>query len=170
MIGIGGAHSGAGKTLVGCRILHAMGPGWGAIKCTPTALYSAVIDDPAIVGQPGKDTARYAEAGAELALWVQGPREALAESLDMAMCRLAGLRGVIVEGNTAIELLKPDIVIFIVGEPGRVKPGASSAIESAHVVIHAGGLSGGPLEREFGIEDEEAYIAHVRGEVLKRDK
>lgn len=169
LIGIGGAHSGSGKTLIGSAVMRAMGPGWGAIKCTPTELYSSVVSDPHILRQPGKDTSRYIEAGAEQALWVQGPREELAESLDIALGRLAGLSGVVVEGNAAIELLKPDIVIFIVGEPGRMKPGAPSVMEMADVVIYSEGPPEVPPAGAlvFGLGDEDSYIAHIKGAVAR---
>jgi len=44
IIGIGGSHSGVGKTAIASSILNAL-EGWGAVKYTKTHLYSSIIDD-----------------------------------------------------------------------------------------------------------------------------
>jgi hypothetical protein len=109
---------------------------WGAIKYTKTAIYASIIDDPETLTQESKDTARLIDAGAEKVLWVQSPPEELKEVLPMAVDRLANLRGIIVEGNSAIEFLKPDIVIFVSGRHGgSLKKSAERVLETADIIL-----------------------------------
>ena len=142
IIGIGGTHSGAGKTTVAEALLRhtAKGvkkPGWGAIKYTKTAIYASIIDDPETLTQESKDTARLINAGAEKVLWVQSPPEELKEVLPVAVDRLSNLRGIIVEGNSAIEFLKPDIVIFVSGrQGGSLKKSAERVLETADIILY----------------------------------
>ncbi|MFO0751871.1 MAG: hypothetical protein U0411_00915 [Thermodesulfovibrionales bacterium] len=161
LLGIGGAHSGTGKTTVASALLrHLTGKGggpsagsrppsgeapsaspahrplpplpgrWGAIKYTRTSLYTSVVDDPGILSQKDKDTALLLAAGAEEVLWVQSPPEELHEVLPQAVERLSFLDGIVIEGNSAIEFLKPDIVLFIVSVSGKTMK------SSAHEILH----------------------------------
>lgn len=88
---------------------------WGAIKYTKTELYSSLVDDRAALSQSDKDTGRFLDAGADDVLWVKAPSDDVREVLPMAVERLSWLDGLVIEGNSAIEFLKPDIVIFILG-------------------------------------------------------
>jgi len=109
---------------------------WGAIKYTKTAFYSSIIDDITILGQKDKDTKRLLDAGAEDALWVQSPAENIEEVMTLAIERLSGLEGIIVEGNSAIEFLKPDIVIFLLGcWTKKIKPSAQTVFEHADIIV-----------------------------------
>ncbi|MBI3377679.1 MAG: hypothetical protein HY035_04655 [Nitrospirae bacterium] len=109
---------------------------WGAIKYTKTAIYASIIEDPETLTQESKDTARLINAGAEKVLWVQSPPEELKEVLPMAVDRLSNLRGIIVEGNSAIEFLKPDIVIFVSGRHGgSLKKSAERVLETADIIL-----------------------------------
>ncbi len=168
-IGIGGAHSGAGKTTLAVAILKyltkgvkgprgqgaknliaekviplnprtpeslATGSKWGAIKYTKTAFYASIIDDHTILRQENKDTRRLIDAGAEEVLWVQSPQNELHEVLPIAVNRLSHLDGIIIEGNSAIEFLKPDIVVFIAGvSKGKIKPSAHKIQKQADIII-----------------------------------
>jgi hypothetical protein len=134
IIGIGGAHSSAGKTEAGCAVLRAL-PGWGAVKCSPTSLYTSVVSDEHILRQEGKDTARYLEAGAGGVLWVQATRNDMEETVEMARDHLSHLPGIVAEGNSAIEVLNPDVVIFIFNETLRFKPSAHTILGRADVIV-----------------------------------
>lgn len=139
-IGIGGSGSGSGKTAFACLLLERL-KGWGAIKYTPEAVYSSVIDDPEILGEKGKDTEMFIRAGAAEVLWVRSAPEDLEETLGIALGRLSHLKGIVVEGNSAIEVLKPDIVIFLDrGEKDEkdkeeLKGSARRAFDAADIVI-----------------------------------
>ncbi len=110
---------------------------WGAIKYTRTELYVSLTDDKKILAEKDKDTGRFLEAGAEGAVWVKAPSEALHDVLPLALERLSSLEGLIVEGNSAIEFLKPDIVIFIFGnERGLWKTGIEKLAAVADIIIY----------------------------------
>jgi molybdopterin-guanine dinucleotide biosynthesis protein len=181
-IGIGGAHSKSGKTLMACRLIAALGTDalgripCAAIKCTPTQLYTSVVDDPDVLAEPATDTGRMTEAGATEVRWVQAAPDTKAEALGMALDSLADHPVVIIEGNSAVELLSPDIVIFILSEGGRLKPGADRILARADVVLAPDGTpSDGlphlpPGARVFDPdEDWPAHVAVLLGERGARD-
>ncbi|MEW6584342.1 MAG: hypothetical protein AB1442_01885 [Nitrospirota bacterium] len=135
-IGVGGAYSGVGKTTVICEILREF-RGWGLIKYTKTPLYSSIIEDIEILSQEGKDTRRYLDSGAGKVVWIQSPYSELCEMIPLAVDMLSQTKGILVEGNSAVEVMKPDIVIFVGdGERERWKPGAQKIMEMADIVIY----------------------------------
>jgi molybdopterin-guanine dinucleotide biosynthesis protein len=134
VIGIGGGHSGSGKTSIACKILEKL-PGWGAIKYTKTSLYGSITDDIKVLSEKGKDTKKFLDSGAEKVLWVQSPYDELADILPMAIEMLSYLEGILVEGNSAVDVLSPDIVIFVSGTGGKMKEGAENILRMADVVI-----------------------------------
>ena len=150
-IGIAGAHSKAGKTTLAVALLKHLTSGsnlffnigdpprrkrWGAIKYTKTAFYSSIVDDKAIISQKDKDTKRFLDAGAGNVLWVQSPPEGLKEVLPIAISRLSHLDGIIIEGNSAIEFLRPDIVIFLLGASiKKIKSSAQTMLSQADIII-----------------------------------
>jgi uridine kinase len=134
IIGIGGAHSGAGKTNIACQILE-KSTGWGAIKYTKTSLYCSIIEDTKIISEEGKDTKKLLDSGAEKVLWVQASYDNLTDTLQIAIESLSYLKGIVIEGNSPIEILKPDIVVFVYGGKGELKKGAEKILEIADVVV-----------------------------------
>lgn len=134
IIGVGGGHSGAGKTPVACLILRSFA-GWGAIKYTKTRLYASIIDDPEVLSEEGKDTRKFIDAGAAKVLWVKSPYSELGEVMPVALGMLSHLQGIVVEGNSAIETATPDIVIFVCGADERMKNSAQTILQMADVVI-----------------------------------
>jgi LAO/AO transport system kinase len=135
VIGIGGAYSGVGKTAVATHILNKV-KNWGAIKYTRTSLYSSIIDDAEIISEKGKDTKRLLDAGAKKVLWVQSPFSEIGEILPIALEMLTHLSGIIVEGNSAIRIINPDIVVFVSGnEQGKRKKNSEKLLEVADIVI-----------------------------------
>ncbi len=178
VIGICGAGSGSGKTTMAEELLgRALGSGllnedspWGAIKFTKTGLYTSVITDTNILLEEGKDTARMLRAGARRAIWVMSPGGAgLEEALSMAMGEMYPCRAVIVEGNSAVELLKPDIVIFMSGP--SFKGGAETALRSADIVYRPEGavLPAAPGKNVF--KEGAVFcgdLVSCAGEVLKK--
>jgi molybdopterin-guanine dinucleotide biosynthesis protein len=134
-IGIGGAHSGSGKTEVASLLLQRL-RGWGAIKYTKTELYCSIIDDPYILSMEGKDTRRLLDSGAARVLWLKSPPHDLSNVLQLSIDRLSDLKGIVVEGNSAIEFMKPDIIIFISGNnTERIKESAERILGMAHAVV-----------------------------------
>jgi molybdopterin-guanine dinucleotide biosynthesis protein len=133
-ISVTGAHSSVGKTSLASVILNSIA-GFGAIKFTRTSLYLSVTDDPGEILQKSKDTAILSESGAEHVVWVQSPAENLKDALDVAVNKLSHLRGIVVEGNSPVDYLDPDLVIFVIGEDGQIKPSAESVSRRADVVV-----------------------------------
>ncbi|MFA5354712.1 MAG: molybdopterin-guanine dinucleotide biosynthesis protein MobB, partial [Thermodesulfovibrionales bacterium] len=139
VIGIGGGHSGSGKTTLASALLahlSSVGERWGAVKYTKTAIYCSIIDDREILCQKDKDTERFFRSGAVEVLWVQSPEQELGEVVPMAIDRLSHLDGIILEGNSAIEFLKPDVVLFLSGDSHR-RPKASGErlLSTADIII-----------------------------------
>ncbi len=111
---------------------------WGAVKFTKTGIYTSVVTSQDILLEEGKDTSRVLKAGASRAVWISSPGGSdLEEALHMAMGRMEGCRVVLVEGNSAVELLKPDIVIFM--SASFFKSGAEAALRGADIVFRPEG-------------------------------
>jgi len=170
IIGIGGAHSKVGKTTIACQILKRLS-GWGAIKYTNTSFYSSIVDSPEILRQENKDTDRFLDAGAQDVLWVQSPPEDLKEILQIAIDRLSHLKGIIIEGNSAIEALEPDIVVFVTRNE-ELKRGAEKILEMADAVIYDKDLPKGTPEtvKRFRLNNKEEYVNFIIGLVSKDKK
>jgi len=134
IISVTGAHSKVGKTTL-CSILLRELNGFGAIKFTKTSLYTVLIDDATILNQEGKDTALFLDSGAEKVVWVQSPYNELEGILEIAISRMSGLEGVVVEGNSPVDFLNPHLVIFITEPKGKLKPSAIKAGGKADIVI-----------------------------------
>lgn len=136
IIGIGGSHSKAGKTTLASALLNKLG-GWGAVKYTKTAIYSSIIEDKDILSIKGKDTRRFLDSGASSVLWVQSPASGLEEIMPMVIDKLSHLEGMIVEGNTAIEFLRPDIIIFITEKHiMRIKESGKRIMDRADIIYY----------------------------------
>jgi molybdopterin-guanine dinucleotide biosynthesis protein len=87
--------------------------------------------------EKGKDTWHMLTSGASDVVWVRSDRPGLGEALPEALKRLSHLDAVVVEGNSAIEFLKPDIVIFIFSKGKRDwKPGIEALAARADIILH----------------------------------
>lgn len=165
IIGVGGAHSGVGKTTYASALISSL-RGWGAIKYTKTGLYSSIIDDRALLSEEGKDTKRLLDAGADAVLWVKAPPSELPEVLPAAVERLSNCTGILVEGNSAIEFLRPDIIIFISGSGAHdTKDSARRILSMAHVVVSREGINpaypGKTAQFQKSPDSTEQLIAYV---------
>ena len=134
IISVTGAHSSIGKTTLASMLLKNIA-GFGAIKFTKTSLFTSVTDNPAEIMQKNKDTAILSESGAEHVFWIQSPADKLNDALHIATGKMDHLNGIVVEGNSPVDYLKPDLVIFIIGDDGQIKPSAEKVSKRADVVI-----------------------------------
>lgn len=159
IVGIGGSHSKVGKTTLATKLLKYLtskdplnkdpmikdpmkrfGRRWGAIKYTRSDIYCSVTNDRDIISIKDKDTYNMLEAGAEDVFWIQSPPELLNESIPIALEQLVNFDGIVVEGNSAVEFLKPDIVVFLHSNKEKhPKESASRLIEQADLLIHIDG-------------------------------
>jgi molybdopterin-guanine dinucleotide biosynthesis protein len=171
IIGVGGGHSGAGKTPVACLILRSFA-GWGAIKYTKTRLYASIIDDPEVLSEEGKDTRKFIDAGAAKVLWVKSPNSELGEVLPVALGMLSHLQGIVVEGNSAIETATPDIVIFVCGADERMKNSAQKILQMADVVIARSHKPPGTPQRAILFEEKKGteLVRYLSGLIANYSK
>ncbi len=169
IIGIGGGSSDAGKTTIACALLKDL-KGWGALKCGTDALYASVVDDPETLSEPGTDTAAFLEAGASAAVLVKAPKEELPEAIELALERLGSHPGVVVEGNSAIEVLSPDIVIFSLDAFGEIKESSRKVFALADALVCEKAMPDGAAGQRpvFGNDETEALIAFVKERLNER--
>lgn len=135
VVTVSGTCSEVGKTTFVCELLARL-PGWAAVKVTrghyrscgrdpDTCCVSGllgeeprVFSDPEDTGPPAKDTGRYWAAGAADVRWVVVARGQEREGIARALAELGGHPGVIVEGNTVVESLAPDLAVMV-AQPGQ---------------------------------------------------
>lgn len=134
IISVTGAHSGVGKTTL-CSLLLNHLKGFGAIKCTKSPFYTSVTDDPLIIMEKDKDTAILSQSGAEKVVWIQSSGSELENTLPLAMSKMEGMAGVVIEGNSPARLIDTSLVIFIIGGEGKMKPSAGEMSEKADILV-----------------------------------
>lgn len=171
IISVTGAHSKVGKTTL-CSILLKNMEGFGAIKFTRTPLYAKLVDDPETIKQKDTDTGIMSEAGAAKVVWVQSPPEKLEDPLNIALGKMTGLRGVVVEGNSPVNYMEPDLLIFIIGDDGQIKPSAAELIKKADVIIMSSpkDVENPPLPDFVPLKKREVFridLAKKEGEIDK---
>src|SRR6185312_14730760 len=124
---IGGQASGIGKTSVICALIAAMPERrWTAIKitqcshegggkrcdCNLGGAKFAIAEERAANVQA--DSSRYLAAGAVRSLWVRTLRGHLAEAMPRIRQEIARAPNCILESNSVIEFLQPDLYALIV--------------------------------------------------------
>jgi molybdopterin-guanine dinucleotide biosynthesis protein len=84
----------------------------------------------------GSDTARFLAAGAERALWVRTRQGRLAEAMPELRRRLAGAADVILESNSVMRFLRPDLYLTVL-DPGTAdfKDSAREFLDRADAVV-----------------------------------
>lgn len=183
IISVTGAHSKVGKTTLCSILLENLG-GFGAIKFTKTPVYTSVIDDPETIIQRDKDTAIMSRSGAKKVVWLQSPVSGLEDALNIAMSKMEGLEGVVVEGNSPVDFLNPHLVIFIIREDGKIKPSAARVSREADIIIvnsekerTALALSAGLIQKNratFHMDlmnkkgEIDKFLAHVKKYILDK--
>jgi hypothetical protein len=172
IISVTGAHSGVGKTTL-CSVLFENLKGFGGIKFTKTSLFTSVIDDARILNEEGKDTAVFLKSGAEKVVWIQSPgSDELENALNIALSKMSGLKGVVIEGNSPLFRLNPCLVIFIVSNSGEIKTSGTEACKRADILILNSGIQEEDLSFLAPMLREQAKIFHMdltnkKGEIDK---
>ncbi len=136
IITVSGAHSGIGKTTLTEYLLRQL-KNWSALKvtvakdgpcprkiscgvCAEQKSIFNIISASRIINQKGKDTQKMKAAGAKKVLWLKARPSGLKEGLREALKRFKDSQGVVIEGNSVLKYLKPDLGIFIT-EKRRIK-------------------------------------------------
>ena len=101
---------------------------------------------------------------------MQSPHADLQEILPVAVNRLLDLEGILVEGNSAVGFLKPDIVVFLSGDEKEFKEGAENILRVADVVLYHKNPPEGIPERSqtFRWDDIQRCVEYVIGLVQKK--
>ncbi len=173
IISIAGSHSGVGKTSLAALILREI-KGFSAIKVTKTELFTSLTMDEEVISEKGKDSCILKESGADKVVWVRSTYEDIKECLTQAVSMIGNSRGVIIEGNSPLDFIEPDLVIFVMKDDlTELKPSGRKALERADLVVintklndpdtlkkeirdinpvaavFLGDLSGGKIEKDF---------------------
>jgi hypothetical protein len=90
------------------------------------------------------DTSRFLVAGASRALWVRTEQGRLAEAMPALRQRIATSRNVIVESNSVLKFLRPDLYLTVLDPSTEdFKISARQFLDRASAVILHDGASGG---------------------------
>jgi hypothetical protein len=156
MVVVAGGHSrNIGKTSVVCGVIRAL-PGWNwtAIKITQHGHGILSRDgeacdcsDPAhpitvseeTGATPSTDSGRFLAAGAARALWVRTPAGELNEAMPRLRRILAESENVIIESNSVLRFLQPDVCAMVLdGGVADFKPTSLRFLDRANVLVVTG--------------------------------
>jgi molybdopterin-guanine dinucleotide biosynthesis protein len=138
VIVIGGQGRYVGKTSVVCALIAALPERrWTAIKISGHphgAAVCAVTEEHDASGVT--DSARYLAAGAARSLLVCAPEGRLADAMPRVREEIALAEGVILESNSVVELLKPEVFAMVIDpERAEVKASAQRCLERADALL-----------------------------------
>ncbi len=159
LIVVGGHSRNIGKTSVVCGVIRALpGWNWAAIKVTQfghgvCSRHGEPCDcaDPvhpvAISEERGdaasSDSGRFLAAGAKRAFWVRTPAGKLHEAMPRVRLLLDQAENVIIESNSILRFLKPDLCAMVVdGSVADFKSSTQRFLDRAEVLVVT---SGAPL-------------------------
>lgn len=136
---VSGLHSNIGKTLLSERLLSFM-TGTAAIKMTTSDLETFITDAADKIMVPGKDTWRLKRSGAEKVVWITAAENDTLDAFNLSMALVGGYDQLLIEGNSILKYLTPDLSFFICDErvlaDGRMKPSRLTALKKAKVIIY----------------------------------
>jgi len=131
IVAVGGLSSGVGKTQLIEKLLDVF-RGASVLKVSIREHYTQprIVTSAEDLLAPGKDTWRYALAGAGKIVWLSCRRENLAEMLPRAL-ELFDPGLLLTESNSVITELDPDVVVFVERDVSPVRSGRGSPKEGA---------------------------------------
>jgi hypothetical protein len=153
MVVVGGHSRSVGKTSVVAGIIAAMPEfHWTALKITQFGHgicsadgkpcdcdtgddhFRALSDERELSGET--DTSRFLAAGAAHSIWVRTRQGRLGEAIRDIQRKIAGAENVIMESNSIMRFLKPDLYLTVL-EPGNkdFKVSANEFLENADAII-----------------------------------
>ena len=135
---VGGSGRKAGKTRVIECLLRAIPQArWLAIKVSG---HAHGTQDWELTRQehpdPGTDTGRFLDAGAGDAWWLRAGDSRLSEAVPKLLSLIENFENVIIESNSILDYLSPDLYVFVSG--GEGKESAEQWRPRADVVITPG--------------------------------
>jgi hypothetical protein len=152
LVVIGGHSRSVGKTSVVAGLIAALREfGWTAVKITQYGhgicsangepCDCATSDHSWAISEEGdrsgdSDTSRFLVAGAVQALWTRTEQGRLAEAMPALRHRLEGARNVIMESNSVLKFLRPDLYLTVLDpSTGDFKTSAREFLDRANAVI-----------------------------------
>ena len=151
IVAVSGFSSNVGKTTLVCELLRSL-PGWEAIKLTRGHYRSCgrdpagccvsdlLRDEPVIRSgraanyEVGKDTGHFWDAGAANVHWVIVKDGQVESGIKQALA-LVKSEGVLIEGNSFLDYVTPDLAIMCArADGGKVKSSARRALEKSDVL------------------------------------
>ncbi len=157
VVSVSGTCSRAGKTALAESVLRALPPRTAAavkftttddvFACCPRGTACTVcdidtpyrlVDDVAVLDQPGTDTARLRLAGAREVLWVIARQAAASEAWSLLSRRLPTAGLVVLEGSTIVPTVAPALRLFVAHpflSPRRWKPTTATLVRESDAVI-----------------------------------
>jgi hypothetical protein len=115
------------------------------------------------------DTSRFLAAGAKRSFWVRTEQGRLAEALPVLRRRIAESQNAIIESNSIVEFIKPDLYMTVL-DPGvsDFKSSAQRFMEHADAVLLPGAAVWETSERTFRIRPPEYLTREVVAFVSER--
>src|SRR5229473_3213262 len=167
---IGGHSRSVGKTSVVAGLISALPEfGWTAIKITQyghgicsangEACDCATADHAWAISEEKdrsgeSDTSRFLVAGASRSLWVRTEQGRLAEAMPALRQRIEPARNVIVESNSVLKFLRPDLYLTVL-DPATAdfKTSAQEFLNSASaVILHQAAGNGSPAWQNVSLK------------------
>lgn len=137
-ITVSGLYSGIGKTALAEQIV-AIVPNMAAVKITIDEHCTQITDDERAIMVTGKDTFRLKSSGAGKVVWVKARPEDLSAAVQQAELLLQGYAAVLIEGNSVLNFMSPDMAVFVCDEHLRdlkaVKPARINALSKADLIL-----------------------------------
>jgi hypothetical protein len=150
---VGGHSRSVGKTSVVAELIAALREyNWTALKITQFGHgicsadgkpcdcdtgddhFRAISDERDTSGE--SDTSRFLVAGAKRSIWVRTRQGRLGEAMDDIRRKIAGAGNVIMESNSVLEYLKPDLYLSVLNpEKADFKESACKFLERADAVV-----------------------------------
>jgi hypothetical protein len=155
IVAVSGACSRAGKTAAAVSLIRAL-PACTAVKFTVTEdvfkrcprgapcvvcdidVPFRIVEEAAVLGEPGTDTERFARSGAARVVWAITRRTSAPLAWAAVRRRLPGSRAVVIEGSTVVDLASPDRLVFVAHPflaPSRWKDTSAPLVARADVVL-----------------------------------
>ncbi|HZR28740.1 MAG TPA: hypothetical protein VFA71_08160 [Terriglobales bacterium] len=154
---VGGHSRNVGKTSVVAGLIAALAERqWTAVKITQfghgvcsvngEACGCATAEHTVAISEErdrsgGSDTSRFLLAGAQRSLWVRTKQGFLAEAMPSLRKRIEGAANVIMESNSVIKFLRPDLYLSVLDyETADFKASAREFLDRADaILLHTGG-------------------------------
>lgn len=134
---VSGKASGVGKTTLIGRIIKNLGCRTGVIKTSlQTNLKEVIVtDSEEVILNKGSDTVIFKEAGADRVVFLKSDYHHLKESLERARELIKGVDYLLIEGNSILDYLNPDLIIYLTSKGLEAKPSAVKAEARADIII-----------------------------------